>query len=204
MSHVFSNADKAPAFFACIGRETGVVYFVVNGFPPGESKQRADVGSRTSGNRDGNRTDGAVICVIQEETHIRHRKQPSAGERSRTVQESISHPLDVLNTPFTRILVLLVRFTLPARNTQCTQYIQNPFTDFGLGAIAQELFHCSPIANVILQCIDQLLLCSHTIDVSDGRFRTDIDLCACTAIINGRDITIHCIHGNGLFTSMHI
>ena len=117
MANMLGNANKMPSEFAGARRKVRVIYFVVDGLPPVKTEEGTDVRCASSQKLEWNSFDGDTIGMVEEETNIHHGQEPGAGRRPRTVKKCICGALDGLKTAFSRVLLLLVRLTLPTRDT---------------------------------------------------------------------------------------
>jgi hypothetical protein len=55
-------------------------------------------------------------CVVEQETHIHETKKPSVHWSSRAVKDGVAQSFHVLVLAFGRVLMLLMRLTLPSGN----------------------------------------------------------------------------------------
>jgi hypothetical protein len=55
-------------------------------------------------------------CVVEQETHIHETKKPSVRRSPRAVKDGVAQLFDVLVLTFSRVLMLLMRLTLPSGN----------------------------------------------------------------------------------------
>ena len=81
--------------------------------------------------------------------------------------------------------MLLMWLTLPGRNEEGTQDVANLATDLNLGTITNQFSGCTTGTDVILQCVDKLLVSLHAIHISDQLLCTNEELGASGPIING-------------------
>jgi hypothetical protein len=76
----------------------------------------------------------------------------------------------VPNPGLLTLLLLLVRFYLSIRNDQLTYNVSNVRTGLLASSNIDCCIHCYQFTNIFFKCIDKLLICIDTIDVSDKRF----------------------------------
>jgi hypothetical protein len=91
--------------------------------------------------------------------------------QSHAVHNSVRHPFDILVLAFSRILMLLMGFTLPIANDEGPEDILDSATDFDLGTVADKLGGSAMTSNYILQGVDKCLFgfrgyTSQTVEVS--------------------------------------
>jgi hypothetical protein len=55
-------------------------------------------------------------CVVEQEAHIHETKKPSVRRSSRAIKDGVAQSFDVLVLVFGRVLMLLMRLTLPSRD----------------------------------------------------------------------------------------
>jgi hypothetical protein len=112
--------------------------------------------------------------------------------------------LDGLVAPFCRILVLLMRFTLPIINSEGTKDIGNLMTDYGLATVTNELQWGTMLDDVVFQSVDKLFVCLYAVDISDLSASANKDNRCSGTIMNGWDIRVDNITGNILLTAKYI
>ena len=84
---------------------------------------------------------------------------------TRAIKDPIGGSFDRLISPFSSILLLVIRFTLPTINTESTKDVLNLVTNNDLSTITNEFVRCSTLGNTVFQCIYKLLVSFNTIDV---------------------------------------
>ena len=78
------------------------------------------------------------------------------GWGSDPVHDGIDQRLELLDPSFCKILMLVMRFTLPVINAVGAQDFLDLVADLYLGAIANKLSRGSPCPDLIFQSIDEL------------------------------------------------
>jgi hypothetical protein len=106
--------------------------------------------------------------------------------------------------PFSRILKLLMGFTLPIIDTISMKDFSNLVASLNFGAVADKLVRSSPMMDLIFKRVNQLLISFHSIDVSKECIIINKQLCGCGTGINCGCIRVHDIHGNRLIVVMDI
>jgi hypothetical protein len=56
------------------------------------------------------------VLLVEQETHIHETKKPSVRRSPRAVKDGVAQSFDVLVLTFGKVLMLLMRLTLPKRN----------------------------------------------------------------------------------------
>jgi hypothetical protein len=126
------------------------------------------------------------------------------GRSSSTVKNAISTILKGLVASFCRILVLLMRFTLPIINTEGAKDISNLMTDDGLAAVINQFQGGTMLDDVVFQCVDKLFVCLNAIDISDLGAGANKDNSSSGTIIDDWDIRVDNVTGNILLTAKYI
>ena len=86
--------------------------------------------------------------------------------------------------------MLLMRFTLPSRNTVDTEEFEGAAGNFDLSAVRDKLGRSSPKTYVVFECVDKLLGELHRVNVDDISVHANKDLATSGAIVDGRCITV--------------
>jgi len=108
------------------------------------------------------------------------------------VKYSIGSGLDSLKTVFSRVLVLLVWFTLPAPYKKGTEDILKLFTDFNLGAVTDKFIGCTMLMDIIFKGVDKLLVSFNAVDVTNHGITTNKELGNSNTTVNSRIHSICC------------
>ena len=74
--------------------------------------------------------------MIEQEAHILEAKEPGVGRGSSAIHDPVCTILDSLEAVFSRILMLLMWFTLPITNKECMKNVLYLLADLDLGIIA--------------------------------------------------------------------
>ena len=106
-----------------------------------------------------------TVLLRRKHTYIMQRSHMYGGASA--VKNFVGHGFDRLVTMFSKILMLLMWLTLPGRNEASTQDVENLATDLNLGTITKKFSGCTTGTDVILQCVDKLLVSFHTIHIGD-------------------------------------
>src|SRR5687768_15454159 len=83
----------------------------------------------------------------------------------------------ILVLPFCRILVLVMRFTLPVLDDVVPEYVLHFVTDLNLCSITNQLGHGASSSDVVLKDMDKLLICFHWISITHHELSTNKELC---------------------------
>jgi hypothetical protein len=111
--------------------------------------------------------DAEAVKFKTKHTYINARSQVCGGDPS-TVNNGVCHPFDILVLLFSRILMLLIRFTLPIANDEGPEYLLDSAADFDLGTVANELGRSATTSNHILQGVDKCLFGFQGIYITDS------------------------------------
>ena len=103
--------------------------------PEVEPKEHTDVDGGASESSDGDVIDGVIPSAGHEEADVDETQQPCVAWGTSAVHDPIGHAFDSLNPTFSRVLLLLVRLTLPTADEQCTKYVQHLASNLSLGTI---------------------------------------------------------------------
>ena len=71
------------------------------------------------------------------------------------IQDSVGDTFDGLDSAFSRILMLVMRLTLPITNAVGVEDILGKATDFRLGTVTEEHVHGATLPDVVLECTDK-------------------------------------------------
>ena len=126
------------------------------------------------------------------------------GRSASTVKNAISTIVNGLVASFCRILVLLMRFTLPIINTEGAKDISNLMTDDGLAAVTNQFHGGTTLNDVVFQCVDKLFVCLNAIDVSDLGVSANKDNSSSGTIIDSWDIRVDNVTSNILLMAKYI
>jgi hypothetical protein len=124
-------------------------------------------------------TQWSTCKVVHQETNIQHRQKPSVGWCTRKVHNTIGGGLDGCIPIFSKILIRMVRFTVPRTDDKSMKDLLNSFTHFRFCAIADQLAHCSPFSDVIFQGVNEFLIRLESVYISNKRFASHKKLCSC-------------------------
>ena len=80
--------------------------------------------------------------------------------------------------------MLTIRMLLQILDKQIANNIFDLFTYFNLSRITDELGWCITSSDDVLEGVDELLLCSHSMDISDKRLCPNEDLDNLVSTIN--------------------
>jgi hypothetical protein len=105
--------------------------------------------------------------MVEDIADVGNAQEPSGIRSTGFVKNVIGISFNSSNTAFGKILMLMMRFTLPLVNVVGSCNISNLLTDFDLGSITQKLIHSSTMANIVLEGMDKLLVCFHGINIGD-------------------------------------
>ena len=100
--------------------------------------------------------------------------------------------------------MLLVRFTLPLADMQCTKDSNNASADFDLGSVAKKPGHGTAFSHVVFKRVDKLPLILHTTDVCNEGLGADKDLGTGFSSINGGGVREDGVGCNRLITASDI
>ena len=114
MTDVFCNADPEAKFFGGVRGKRGVVDLVIDGFHPGELKERANVSDAPSGEEDGlSMVKRGIGNSIEDVSYIAHAEEPEFRWRTGAIHKAINGPFESLMPTFEHVLVLMVGFATP-------------------------------------------------------------------------------------------
>ena len=122
------------------------------------------------------------------------------------VKGHIGLVLDGSPVAFNRILMLVVWLGLVISNAVSMENILGLVADLGLGAITDELIHCSPFVNVVFKSGNKgsIGLVFHTRDVRHKCLHTKVQLSTGSTIINSGHIRENTVSGNRFIASVNI
>ena len=89
------------------------------------------------------------------------------GRCSDAVHDGVDQSLQLLNPAFSKVLMLIMRLTLPIINAVSSQDFLDLVTDFHLGSITDELSGSSPSPDLVFQSVDELPISLNGIDIGD-------------------------------------
>ncbi len=73
-----------------------------------------------------------------------------------TIHDGVNQSLQLLDSAFSKVLVLVMQFALPISNAVSAQDFLDLVTDFNLCTITYKLSRCSPCPDLVFQSIDEL------------------------------------------------
>ena len=88
---------------------------------------------------------GNVACVFE-------CQEPAIVRSSTGVKEVLYHSLDIPYASLGKVLILIVRFTGPAVDSECSKNLFYLPTDLSLGIVTDECVHSSVASDVLLEC----------------------------------------------------
>ena len=104
-----------------------------------------------------------------------------------------------------RVLLLVAALALPVVDQHGAKDILDAIGRFNLGRVGKETVHGSPLADLILEGVDEFLGQAHTVYVNDEGASADIELTAFVATgADGRSVCIDGISGNGFISSSNV
>jgi len=92
------------------------------------------------------------------------------------IHNGVNQGFQLLDLALTKILMLVVWFTLPICNAICTQDFLDLVAYFNLCVVADKLGQCSPCLNLILQSIDELPISFDGVNICNKGFNANKDL----------------------------
>jgi len=148
--------------------------------------------------------EGCIIGVVKEVAHIHEAKKPGMGRCTGTVHDAVGGGLDSLVATFCRVLLLLVRFTLPVTNDQSAQNVENFVADLHLSAVTDELVGSTSLTDVVFKGVNKLAVSLDAIDISNLSVITNKQNSGSRSIVNGRNISVDNVTCNGLLAPENI
>ena len=106
-------------------------------------------------------------------------EKPSMGWGSDLVHYGIDRCLELLDPTFSKILMLVMRFTLPVIDAICTQDFLDLVAYLHLGAVTDKLSRGASCPDLVFQSIDELPISFNGIYISDKGFNANKDLSDC-------------------------
>ena len=152
----------------------------------------------------GNTANAAIVCMVQQEADIGQAKEPGVRRSTSTVHNAVCSILDGLKATFRRILLLLMRFTLPITNAEGAEDVKNLLTDFDLRTITDELRRSTTISNIIFQGVDKLAIGFDAVNVSYLSIKASKDNSCSSTVVDSRDVRVYNIASNRLVTTSDI
>jgi hypothetical protein len=110
--------------------------------------------------------DAEAVKFKTKHTYINARRQVCGGNSVRSIM--VLPSFDILVLAFSRILMLLMGFTLPAANDEGPEDILDSAAEFDLGTVANKLGGSAIASNHILQGVDKCLFGFQGRDVTDS------------------------------------
>jgi hypothetical protein len=108
-----------------------------------------------------------IVGMIKKKRHIFKTQQPGIIRGTSMVKDTVGSAFDGLGALLSWSLVLLIRLTLPAGDTQGTKDVMYLITNDNLSTVTNELMRSSTISNIVFQGVDKLLIRFDAIDISD-------------------------------------
>ena len=93
-------------------------------------------------------------------------EEPCVGWGTGAVKDDVGGGFDRLDVSFSRVLVLLMGFTLPGTNVEGAKDVEDPFAGLRLGLVRDESVGSTTVMNDIFKGINKLLLSLHAINIS--------------------------------------
>ncbi len=99
--------------------------------------------------------------------------KPSIGQCTSMVHDGVDQSLQLLDPVLSKVLILVVRLTLPVINAISMQHFLDLVTDFDLCSITKELSGSSLCLDLIIKCVDELPISPDGINISHQRLHTN-------------------------------
>ncbi len=112
------------------------------------------------------------------------------------VHDGVNQSLQLLDPAFSKVLVLIMWFTLPISNAVSAQDFLDLVTDLDLCAITYKLSRCSLCPDLVFQSIDELPIGLDGINISNKGFHTNKDLSDGSTRVNSWGVQIYGIRCN--------
>ena len=207
VAYVLGETDHVTDVFSSIRREGHCsVGSVIN--PVKEHKEHKDtgVGSLSGETLEWSPPiegfDGGEVHDVGD---IFKRKQPAVGGYTFVAHEPVGEALDILPSTFSKVLLLEIGGTLPGADDEMSEDVENALGYLNGGTITDEGVHCSPLTDVVKECVDELRGLLHTVGVDDQRFATNKDLGVLdTSGVNCGDVHFHIFGGDGFVTTTNV
>ncbi len=103
-------------------------------------------------------------------------KKPCMGWCTNMVHDGVNQSLELLDPMLSEVLVLVVGLTLPVSNAVGMQDLLDLVTNFHLSLVTDEFSGSSPCPDLILKCVDELLISLDGIDICHKGFHTNKNL----------------------------
>ena len=142
--------------------------FVEDFLPVVEGKEGRDINNLTSDNGLGDSA-AEVDNVVEKINDIQGTQQPKGGGASNPVHDVIGHALHILDTPFNRVLVLIMRFRRPVFDTVEAVNILDGAADFNLGIITHESNHSTVVPDKVFKGTGHLVFGRHGVASKEVR-----------------------------------
>jgi len=126
------------------------------------------------------------------------------GWCSNTVHDGVDQSLQLLDPALSKVLMLIMQLTLPIINAVSLQDLLELVADFDLGMVTDELGRSFPCPDLILQCVDELLINFNGINISYEGFYANKNLSDGGTRVNSWSIGIDGVHGNRLIPPVNI
>jgi len=120
------------------------------------------------------------------------------------VHDGVYQGLKLLDPVLCKVLMLVVRLTLPVTDAISMQNLLDLVADFNLCPIADELGRGSPGVNLVFQGVDELPVSLHGIDISNQRFHTNKNLGNGSTRVSGRGVQIDGVGSHWLISPVDI
>ena len=123
--------------------------------------------------------------------------QPQRGGAAGVVHDAVGHAFHILALTLGRVLVLMVRLTLPGRDDQAPKNVFDLVADLNLGAVVDELGGSATVADDVLECVRGLLFSFHAKNIGHKGCCSNKELGHFVAAINGGHIRVDRVGGDG-------
>jgi len=120
------------------------------------------------------------------------------------VHDGVHQGLKLLDPVLCKVLMLVVRLTLPVTDAISTQNLLDLVADFNLCPITDELGRSSPGLNLVFQGVDELPVSLHGKYISNQRFHTNKNLGNGSTRVNGRGVLIDGVSSHSLIPPVDI
>ena len=104
--------------------------------------------------------------MVEEDAGIHKAEEPCVWWSTGPIKDDIGGSFDHLDASFSRVLVLLMDFTLPGTNVEGAKDVQDPFACLRLGLVRDESVGVTTVTDDIFKGIDKFFLSLHTINIS--------------------------------------
>jgi hypothetical protein len=120
------------------------------------------------------------------------------------VKNSVSRILYGLVPPFSRVLVMLVRFTLPTIDTECMKDIFYFITNNGLNSVTKKAVGSTSLNNVIFHGVRKLVILLNTMYISNRGRSSYKYYCSSRTVKDSWYVGVHNITGDIFIASVDI